>query len=62
MRSPTSREPVKAMKRVRGSSTSASPMAPPGPGRKFTTPARQPRFEEEIDELRGDRRPPCWRV
>ena len=40
--SPTGFEPVKAMARVRGCDTSALPMVPPEPGRKFTTPGGMP--------------------
>lgn len=42
MCSPTSFEPVKAMKRVRGSSTRASPIVRPDPGTKLTTPGGKP--------------------
>ena len=42
MRSPTSRDPVKAMKRVRACATSRSPNPSPAPGQKFTTPSGNP--------------------
>jgi hypothetical protein len=41
MRSPTSREPVKAITCVRGSRTSASPIEAP-PGQRLTTPSGMP--------------------
>src|SRR5579864_4298281 len=39
---PTSRDPVKAMKRVFGCLTMASPKLEPAPGQKFTTPGGMP--------------------
>src|ERR1700757_2331922 len=42
MSRPTSFDPVKAMKRVLGCSTSALPKVPPDPGQKFTTPSGIP--------------------
>ena len=39
---PTSREPVKAMYRVLGWATTASPKLAPAPGQKFTTPSGMP--------------------
>src|ERR1022692_4472577 len=39
---PTSRDPVKAMKRVFGCLTTASPKLAPAPGQKFTTPGGMP--------------------
>src|SRR5579862_2121539 len=42
MSSPTSFDPVKAMKRVLGCSTTALPKVAPEPGQKFTTPAGIP--------------------
>jgi hypothetical protein len=42
MRMPTSFEPVNATKRVWGWSTRRSPISPPLPGRKLTTPAGTP--------------------
>src|SRR5665213_2522169 len=42
IRSPTPLEPVNAMKRVRGSVTSASPTVGPSPGTKFRTPGGSP--------------------
>src|SRR5205807_6496945 len=40
--SPTSFEPVNAMKRVFGCSTSAFPKVAPDPGQKLTTPSGMP--------------------
>jgi hypothetical protein len=42
MCSPTSFEPVKAMKRVLACATIASPIVRPEPGTKFTTPGGRP--------------------
>src|SRR5438045_2475667 len=42
MSSPTSREPVNAMKRVLGCSTSPFPNVAPDPGQKLTTPGGRP--------------------
>src|SRR5215467_1170666 len=42
IRSPTSRDPVKAMNRVLGWATTASPKLPPAPGQKLTTPSGIP--------------------
>src|SRR5215472_8016846 len=42
MSRPTSFDPVKAIKRVLGCSTSALPKVAPDPGQKFTTPSGIP--------------------
>src|ERR1700689_2600452 len=42
MPGPTSRDPVKAMNRVLGCLTIASPKLEPAPGQKFTTPDGMP--------------------
>src|SRR5205085_3776354 len=42
MSRPTSFDPVKAIKRVLGCSTTALPKVPPEPGQKFTTPSGIP--------------------
>src|SRR4051812_37112433 len=42
MSSPTSFDPVNAMKRVFGCSTTALPKLAPDPGQKFTTPSGMP--------------------
>src|SRR3954463_16566279 len=42
MCSPTSREPVNAMKRVLGEATTALPKLEPAPGQKLTTPSGIP--------------------
>src|ERR1035438_4822235 len=42
MSKPTSREPVKAIKRVLGWATRPLPNVAPEPGQKFTTPAGMP--------------------
>ncbi len=54
---PTSIEPVNATNRVRGCSTSASPIVPPGPGRKLRTPAGTPassRTSKTFQAVRGE--------
>ena len=44
---PTSFEPVKEMKRIWGCATIESPISPPEPGTKFTTPAGTPTSSQQ---------------
>src|SRR6266536_4203758 len=57
MRRPTTRDPVKAIKRMWGLSTSASPTTDPDPVRKLTTPAGNPtssRIRTNCAAIAGD--------
>ena len=56
MRRPTSREPVKEMKRVFGCCTSTSPTSAAAAGQQVEAARREAGLEQHLGELRGDGR------